>query len=223
VRHEPTDRAWFAALSALIPPARWTELFPVTPGTPLARHRRLIARKYTPARRAPGRPHTRPAVKTLILQMARDNPLRDHRRIADELLKLGHRIAPSTVREILKTSTNDPAPPRSGPTWNQFLTAQARTMIATDFPHLDTVLLTRLYTLVFIEHGTRRIHLAAITTHPDAASTMQQASHRIPIFERHRLRACAAAVCGSGVVPGYYGAAQYPSVVVRIAAVRLLA
>ncbi len=53
VGYEPADRAWFAALSALIPRARWTEVFPVTPATLLAWHRALVARKYTPARRPP--------------------------------------------------------------------------------------------------------------------------------------------------------------------------
>ena len=109
------------------------------------------------------------------MRMARDNPYWGHRRIAGELLKLGHRIAPSTVWEILRAAGIDPAPRRSGPTWKQFLTTQARTLIATDFLHVDTVLLKRLYVLVFIEHGTRRIHLAGVTAHPDGVWTAQQA------------------------------------------------
>jgi len=98
-----------------------------------------------------------------------------HRRIAGELLKLGHRIAPATVWEILRTARIDPAPRRSSPSWKRFLAMQARTVIATDFLHVDTVLLKRLYVLVFIEHGTRRIHIAGITVHPDGAWTVQQA------------------------------------------------
>jgi putative transposase len=74
VRYEPADRAWFAALSAPVPCARWAEVFPVTPTTLLSWHRRLIARKYTPARGPPGRPSARPAVRALILRMAGDNP-----------------------------------------------------------------------------------------------------------------------------------------------------
>ena len=62
--------------------------------------------------------------------------------------------APSTVREILRAAGIDPAPHRSGPTWRQFLHAQAAGILAVDCLHVDTVLLRRLYVLVFIEHGT---------------------------------------------------------------------
>ena len=175
MRYEPADRAWFAALSALVPRVRWVEVFPVTPATLLSWHRRLVAGKYTPARRAPGRPSTRPAVKALILAMAQDNPFWGHRRIQGELLKLGHRIAYATVWQILTAAGIDPAPRRIGPTWKQFLASQARTVIATDFFHVDTVLLRRVYVLVFIEHGTRRLHVAGITANPDGAWTAQQA------------------------------------------------
>ncbi|HUK68955.1 MAG TPA: integrase core domain-containing protein [Streptosporangiaceae bacterium] len=65
--------------------------------------------------------------------------------------------------------------PRTGPTWKQFLTAQARSILAVDFVHVDTVLLRRLYALIVIEHGTRRVHLAGITANPDGAWTAQAA------------------------------------------------
>ena len=56
VRYEPADRAWFAALARLVPRGRWAEVFPVTPATLLAWHRRLAAKKYdTSKRRKPGR------------------------------------------------------------------------------------------------------------------------------------------------------------------------
>ena len=69
----------------------------------------------------------------------------------------------------------DPVPHRSGPTWRQFLTAQAHAILAVDFAHVDTVFLRRLYILVFIEHHRRRVHIAGITAHPTGAWVTQQA------------------------------------------------
>jgi putative transposase len=176
VRYQPRDRLWLAALSRLIPRHRWGEVFAVTPATLLAWHRRLVARKWDYAsRRRPGRPRTAAAVRELVLRIAADNPAWGHRRVQGELVKLGHRIASSTVWQILHDAGIDPAPRRTGPTWKQFLTAQARGILAVDFVHVDTVLLRRIYALIVIEHGTRRAHLAGITAHPDGEWTTQAA------------------------------------------------
>ena len=92
-----------------------------------------------------------------------------------ELVRLGHRIAASTVWQILHEAGIDPAPRRSGPTWRQFLTAQTKTILAVDFVHVDTVLLTRIYALIAVEHGSRRAYLAGVTAHPTGAWTTQAA------------------------------------------------
>jgi putative transposase len=148
----------------------------VTPMTLLAWHRRLVTRKwdYTSLQH-PGRPSTAAAIRKLVIRIARNNPTWEHRRVQGELVKLGHPIAASTVWQILHTAGIDPVPRRPGPTWNQFLTAQARGILAADFVHVDTVLLRRLYALIIIEHGTRRVHLAGITAHPDGRWTTQAA------------------------------------------------
>ena len=59
------------------------------------------------------------------MRLAKENPLWGYRRIHGELAKLGVTIAPSAVWEILRAAGIDPAPPRTGPTWRQFLAAQA--------------------------------------------------------------------------------------------------
>jgi putative transposase len=89
-----------------------------------------------------------------------------YRRIHGEVTKLGVTVAPSTVWEILRAPGIDPDPRRAGPTWWQFLHAQAAGILAVDFFHVDTVLLKRLYVLAFIEHGTRRMHLGGVTANP---------------------------------------------------------
>ena len=176
VRYEPADRAWFAALARLIPRSRWTEVFAVAPATLLAWHRKLAASKYdTSNRRKPGRPPTVPSIARLVVRLAKENPLWGYRRIHGEMTKLGVTVAPSTVWEILRAAGIDPAPRRAGPTWQQFLHAQAAGILAVDFFHVDTVLLKRLYVLVFIEHETRRMHLGGITANPTGEWTVQQA------------------------------------------------
>ena len=110
-----------------------------------------------------------------LLVLRRDNPVWGHRRVQGELIKLGPRIAASTVWQILHDAGIGPAPRRTGPTWRQFLTAQARGILAADFVHVDTVLLRRIYALIVIEHGTRRAHLAGVTAHPDGSWTTQAA------------------------------------------------
>jgi transposase len=176
IRYEPADRLWFTALTRLIPRGRWAEVFPVTPATLLAWHRRLAARRYdTSRRRKPGRPPVIRSIARLVVRLAKENPLWGYRRIHGELAKLGVTIAPSTVYEILRAAGIGPAPRRAGPTWRQFLHAQAAGILAVDFLHVDTVLLKRLYVLVFIEHGTRRMHLGGVTANPTGEWTVQQA------------------------------------------------
>jgi hypothetical protein len=88
---------------------------------------------------------------------------------------MGIVIAPSSVWAILKRHGIDPSPPRSGPTWTEFLAAQAKGLMACDFFHVDTILLRRLYVLVFIHHDSRFVRIAGITTNPVTSWVTQQA------------------------------------------------
>jgi putative transposase len=170
------DRAVLVALARLLPGSYLRELrLIISPRTLLRWHADLVRRNWAYPRRGPGRPRTAPAIRALILEMARDNPGWGYRRIHGELTGLGYKLAPSTVWQILKDAGIDPAPRRSGQTWRAFLQAQAETILAVDFFHVDTVFLRRLYVLFFIEHGTRRVHLAGITAHPTGEWVTQQA------------------------------------------------
>jgi transposase InsO family protein len=171
---EPADRVVLAVLSRLLPRPRWS-VFSVTPATLLRWHRDLVARRWTYQHARPGRPPVNAQVRELVLRLAAENPSWGHRRIQGELLGLGYRVAASTVWKILNQAGVDPAPRRSGPTWRQFLTAQARTMLACDFFTVDTVLLKRVYVLFFVEIATRQVHVVGVTAHPTGAWVAQQA------------------------------------------------
>ena len=168
------DRSLLSALSRLLPaPLRQVRL--VSPRTLLRWHAQLVARRWTYPHRRPGRPSTPPPIRALVLRMAHENPRWGYRRIQGELIGLGHLVAASTVWTILKSAGLDPAPRRSGPTWRQFLSAQAHAILAIDFAHVDTVFLRRLYILLVIEHERRRVHLVGITAHPTGDWVTQQA------------------------------------------------
>jgi putative transposase len=125
----PEDRVVLAALSRLLPRTRWSAFF-ATPATLLRWHRQLLARHWTFAHARPGRPPIDPAVRALVLRLAAENPTWGHRRIQGELIRLGHQVAASTVWKILHHAGVDPAPRRAARPGHQFLTAQARTVLA---------------------------------------------------------------------------------------------
>jgi putative transposase len=177
-------RAVLSALARLLPRSQLRQLrLIVSPRTVLRWHAGLARRRWAYPRRTPGRPRTSPTIRALVLEMARDNPTWGYRRIQGELTGLGYKVAPSTVWQILQGAGAGPAPERSGRAWRAFLAAQATTILAVDFFHVDTVSLRRLYVLFVIEHGTRRVHLAGITAHPTGGRVTQQARNLLMNLE----------------------------------------
>jgi len=168
------DRALFAGLIRHLP-AMLGEHRLVTPATVLRWHRRLVTKKWTYPNRS-GRPPVDPAIATLIERMARENQTWGYQRIQGELLKLGYRVGASTIRRILKLRRTPPAPLRATDTsWRRFLRAQASSMLAVDFFHVDcAITLKRIDVFFALEVRDRYVHLGT-TSHPTGAWTTQQA------------------------------------------------
>jgi hypothetical protein len=140
------DRAVPTALIRLLP-ARLRSHRLVTPRTVLRWHRRLIARKGTYPHRK-GRPPASAEVAALIERLATENNGWGYKRIQGE---------------------------RTDTTWRKFLHAQAATMLAVDFFHVDcAVTLQRLQGFFVIEVGSRYVHILGVTASPDGPWTVQQ-------------------------------------------------
>jgi putative transposase len=111
----------------------------------------------------------------VIVRLARENPRWGYQPIVGELKGLGVVVSATTVRKILHEQEIGPAGTRRGPSWQEFLRAHANSMMAVDFFSVDTVWFQRLYVLFFIGVGSRRVHLAGCTPHPDGEWVTQQA------------------------------------------------
>jgi hypothetical protein len=129
-RYGAADRAFLAAVSRFLPRERWSA-FPVVPETLKRWRRQLEARKDPRRRRGPGRPPIDPALRELILRLGRENPRWGYLRIKGELLKLGITVSATTIANVLGRGGQGPAPRRIGPTWGEFLRAQALAFLPT--------------------------------------------------------------------------------------------
>ena len=141
--------------------------------------------------RRPGRPPIGGEVRELVLRLARENTGWGYIRIAGELRKLGIDVSATRVRNLLKAAGVPPAPERDRLQWRSFLRQHAASTLACDFLTVDTVLLRRVYVLVFICIGSRRIEYMACTSNPDGDWMLQQARNLLmDINDRARGRGC---------------------------------
>ena len=157
-----SDRALVALLAGLVPRERWRP-FLVTPQTILGWHRSLVRKRWPYPHRRQGRPTLPEETVNLICRLARDNPRWGYLRIVGELKKLGVCVSKTSVATVLRRHGLPPAPRRECPTWTQFLSAQAKGIVATDFFHVDTVLLRRYSVLFVIEVQSRVVHILGAT------------------------------------------------------------
>ena len=176
VHWKPADRMLLAALRERIPRSGWAGLL-VKPETVLGWHRALVRSKGAAYNRRPrwGRPPISAESRQLILRMARENPGWGYFRIRGELLKVGHRVAATTIRSVLLATGVPPAGRRSQLTWKQFLAAHAETLVAADFFSVDTMFFKRLYVLIYVHLASGRVLMASCTAAPNAAWVTQQA------------------------------------------------
>ena len=175
----PADRLIMAAFHRLVSRPALGGL--VEPETVLGWHRELVRRKWAAFGRwrGVGRARLESNLRELILRIARENPNWGCIRIRGELLKVGHWVSATAIRNLLRREQLSPAPKRAGLTWRAFLKGQASAIVVSDFFSVDTVFLRRLYVLLYMELATRRIVWFAVTANPDAAWVTQQSRNLV--------------------------------------------
>lgn len=140
----------------------------VTPDTLMHWYRRLIAAKWTYDQPRVGRPGLMKAIKELIVRMAKENSSWGYSRIQGELKAVGHRVARTTVANVLKANGIKPAPERPS-SWRAFLKAHWGQVAAMDFFAVEVWTpqgLRTHYVLFVIDLKTRLAHVAGVTTAP---------------------------------------------------------
>src|SRR5215471_2620416 len=155
----------------------------VKPDTILGWHRKLVAQKFdgSQQRQAPGRPRIAPELEALIVRMAQENRSWGYDRIVGALAKLGLTVSDQTVGNVLKRHGIAPAPERkTTTTWKEFIRTHREVLVATDFFTAEVWTLGGLvtyYVLFFLHLGSRRVHIAGVTPHPNEAWMVQVARH----------------------------------------------
>jgi hypothetical protein len=162
----------------------------VRPATAIRWHRELVRRKWAqPPQNKAGRPKIKQEIESLIVRLAKENLRWGYYRIEGELKKLGFVASLTTVRNVLDRNGILPAPVRYGSIgWKTMMNHYKDQLLACDFFTVETIFLKTVYVLFFIELGTRRVHLAGVTSHPDGQWMAQQARQLVWQFEETETR-----------------------------------
>jgi len=157
----------------------------VRPETVIRWHRELARRKWAqPSQKKVGRPKINQDTESLIVRLAKENLRWGYYRIEGELKKLGFVASLTTVRNVLDRNDILPAPVRYGSIgWKTMMNHYKDQLLACDFFTCETIFLRTFYVLIFIELGTRRVHLAGVTTNPDGLWVAQQARQLVWQFD----------------------------------------
>jgi len=181
-RIDSAGRFTLVALSRLFD---WQDALAVVQPKTLIRWHREGFRMFWRWKSRMGRPQIPEDIKSLIRQMARENPLWGEERIANELLvKLGIRLSTRTVRKYMPKAP--PGGPRNDQRWATFLRNHAGAILACDFFVSVTMTFRVLYVFVLLELGSRRIMHVGVTAHPTAAWTLQRLRQAIPSNHKYR-------------------------------------
>jgi transposase InsO family protein len=153
----------------------------VKPATILGWHRTLVAQKFdgSQQRQSPSRPKIAKELEALIVRIAQENRSWGYDRIVGALANLGLTVSAQTVSNVLKCHGLPPAPERkTTTTWKEFIRTHMDVLVATDFFTAEVWTLGGLVTydvLFFIHLGSRQVHMAGVTPHPNEAWMVQVA------------------------------------------------
>jgi putative transposase len=179
------DRALFVFIASKLPSWK-TALMIVQPDTLLRWHRDLFRRVWTGKSKRKGKKGREPLAEdivSLIKTMAKDNRTWGAERIRGELLKLGIKVAKSTIQTYIN-QVRSPVPTKQ--TWATFLRNHAKDIWAVDFLQTYDLFFRAIFVFVVIELGSRRLLHFGVTRSPNDAWVAQQLREATPFGEGPR-------------------------------------
>ncbi len=160
----------------------------VKPETIPSWYRNLVAKKFdgSASRGKSGRPRVNEEIEKLVLSIVEENSSWGYDRVAGALSNLGHDISDETVGNILRRNGVPPAPRRKPDIpWSEFIETHQDVIAACDFLTAEVFTPTGLityYVLFFIKIGSREVHIAGVTPHPDE-SWIRQVARNVTMAE----------------------------------------
>ena len=141
-----------------------------SPRTVFRWHNELVKHKWTYSHQNKGgRPKLCQDIQVLVIRLAIVNPRWGYGKIEGELLKLGIKVSQTTIRNILNRLGIVPTPVRAGSIgWRHLMSHYKNQLMTGDFLTVEMLFLKTLSIFFFIDIGTRRVHIAGITEHPNS-------------------------------------------------------